>query len=104
MLKLDNESILSSATQATMKVTLRWSISSMSDISADTALSVDSLCHALETLDEADTIQGAEYRLQAQELLANPSVTVRIKTAIADLLMQANQRFVLKTVRSEESY
>ncbi|MFN9173252.1 MAG: hypothetical protein ACK58N_01700, partial [Synechocystis sp.] len=62
------------------------------------------LCHALETLDQAETVQGAEYRQQAQEILASPSVALRIKTAIADLFMQDNQRLVLKTVGSDESY
>jgi hypothetical protein len=71
---------------------------------SDNTAQIDTLCHALETLDQAETVQGAEYRQQAQEILASPSVALRIKTAIADLLMQANQRLVLKTVGSDESY
>ncbi len=71
---------------------------------SDNTAHIDTLCQALETLDQAETVQGADYRQQAQDILASPSVALRIKTAIADLLMQANQRFVLKTVRGEESY
>ncbi|MEB3160535.1 MAG: hypothetical protein VKL20_03640 [Synechocystis sp.] len=71
---------------------------------SDSTAQIDTLCHALETLDQAEMVEGAEYRQQAQDLLASPSVALRIKTAIADLLMQANQRFVLKTVKGEESY
>ena len=71
---------------------------------SDNTAHIDTLCQALETLDQAETVQVADYRQQAQDILASPSVALRIKTAIADLLMQANQRFVLKTVRGEESY
>ena len=71
---------------------------------SDHTAQIDNLCHALETLDQAETVEGAEYRQQAQDILASPSVALRIKTAIADLLMQANQRFVLKNVKGEESY
>ena len=71
---------------------------------SDNTAHIDTLCQALETLYQAETVQGADYRQQAQDILASPSVALRIKTAIADLLMQANQRFVLKTVRGEESY
>ena len=71
---------------------------------SDTTTQIDDLCQALETLDQAETLQGAEYREQAQAMLANSSVALRFKTAIADLLMQGNQRFVLKTVQGEDSY
>jgi hypothetical protein len=71
---------------------------------SDNTAQIDTLCHALETLDQAETVQGAEYRQQAQEILASPSVALRFKTAIAELLMQANQRLVLKTVGGDESY
>jgi hypothetical protein len=70
----------------------------------DNTVQIETLCHALETLDQAEALEGAECRQQAQDILASPSVTLRIKTAIADLLMQANQRLVLKTVKGEESY
>lgn len=71
---------------------------------SDNTAQIETLCHALETLDQAETVAGAEYREQAQEILASPGVTSPTKTAIADLLMAANQRFVLKTVKGEESY
>ncbi|MBD2653329.1 MULTISPECIES: hypothetical protein [Synechocystis] len=71
---------------------------------SDHTAQINDLCQALETLDQAETVQGAEYREQAQAFLANSSVALRFKTAIADLLMQANQRLVLKTVQGEDSY
>lgn len=58
----------------------------------------------LENLDQADAVQGAICREEAQELLANHSVTLKARTAIADLLMQANQTLVLKNVVGEDSY
>jgi hypothetical protein len=71
---------------------------------SDNTAQIESLCHALETLDQAETLVGADYRQQAQEILASPAVTSPTKTAIADLLMEANQRFALKNVKGEESY
>ncbi len=65
---------------------------------------IDQLCAELETLDQVDPVVGAGYRTEAQEVLANPSITLRIKTAIADLLMQANQQLVYKNVTGEDSY
>ncbi|MEB3191485.1 MAG: hypothetical protein VKL42_14180 [Snowella sp.] len=65
---------------------------------------IEELYTELENLDQADPVEGAKCREQVQEIFANPSIAVRIKTAIADLLMQANQALVLKTVKEEDSY
>jgi hypothetical protein len=58
----------------------------------------------LEQLDGSDPVQSATYREQAQDILANPNIALKIRTAIADLLMQANQQLTLKTVGGEDSY
>jgi hypothetical protein len=58
----------------------------------------------LEELDRDDPVESATYREQAQEILANPSIALKIRTAIADLLLQANQQLSLKNVGSEDSY
>lgn len=79
---------------------LRWRKATMSD----NTIPIDDLCQALENLDQAETVQGAEYREQAQALLANDSVAPGPKMAIADLLMEGNQRLVMKTVQGEDSY
>jgi DNA-directed RNA polymerase subunit F len=65
---------------------------------------IEELCTELEHLDQVDAVEGAKCRERVQEIFANPSIAVRIKTAIADLLMQANQTLVLKTVEGEDSY
>lgn len=58
----------------------------------------------LEQLDGNDPVESATYREQAQDILANPNIALKIRTAIADLLMQANQQLTLKTVGGEDSY
>ena len=58
----------------------------------------------LEQLDREDPVESATYREQAQEILANPNIALKIRTAIADLLLQANQQLSLKTVGGEDSY
>ena len=58
----------------------------------------------LEQLDRDDPVQSAAYREQAQDILANPNIALKIRTAIADLLLQANQQLTLKTVGGEDSY
>ena len=58
----------------------------------------------LENLDQVDPVQGAACREEAQELLADSSVTLKVRTAIADSLMQANQALSVKNVVSEDSY
>jgi hypothetical protein len=58
----------------------------------------------LEQLDRDNPVESADYREQAQEILANPNIALKIRTAIADLLLQANQQLTLKTVGGEDSY
>lgn len=58
----------------------------------------------LENLDQVDLVQGAACREEAQELLADPSVELKVRTAIADSLMQANQALSVKNVVSGDSY
>lgn len=58
----------------------------------------------LEQLDRYDPVESATYREQAQDILGNPNIAIKIRTAIADLLLQANQQLSLKTVGGEDSY
>ncbi|NJO93507.1 MAG: hypothetical protein HC820_02475 [Hydrococcus sp. RM1_1_31] len=65
----------------------------------------DRLYAELENLDRVDPLMGAIYREQAQAILANPAIALTIRKAIADLLMQANQRLAMSaTTGSENSY
>jgi hypothetical protein len=58
----------------------------------------------LKHLEEVDTVQSAEYREEAQEVLADDTVSLPVRRAIADRLNQANHDLALHTVAPEESY
>ncbi|HBB31156.1 MAG TPA: hypothetical protein DDZ80_01935 [Cyanobacteria bacterium UBA8803] len=58
----------------------------------------------LQKIDQVDPLTSAVYREQAQEVLATPSIELRLRRAIADLLNRANQELAMKTVTSEDSY
>ncbi|MGG6240495.1 hypothetical protein C8255_05505 [filamentous cyanobacterium CCP3] len=58
----------------------------------------------LKQLEEVDTVQSALYREEAQEILADDTVSLKWRRAIADRLNQANHDLALHTVAPEESY
>ncbi len=58
----------------------------------------------LKHLEEVDTVQGAEYREEAQDVLADDTVSLKMRRAIADRLNQANHDLALHTVTTDESY
>ncbi|NJL47641.1 MAG: hypothetical protein HC929_09345 [Leptolyngbyaceae cyanobacterium SM2_5_2] len=58
----------------------------------------------LEQLEQGDIVQSASYREEAQEVLADNSVSLKLRQAIADRLNQANHDLALHTVSSEDSY
>ena len=66
--------------------------------------SIDQFYAHLEKLEEGDPVISAIYRQRAQDILANTNIAMTIRTAIADLLMQANQELTFKTVGTEDSY
>ena len=65
---------------------------------------LDQFFTCLEKLGETDPVVSAIYRQRAQDILANTTIAISIRTAIADLLMKANQELTFKTVGSEDSY
>lgn len=58
----------------------------------------------LQHIEDVDTVQGAAYREEAQEVLADEQVSLKWRKAIADRLNQANHDLALHTVTSDESY
>ncbi|MCU0535775.1 MAG: hypothetical protein MUD14_17950 [Hydrococcus sp. Prado102] len=64
----------------------------------------DKICAELERLDRVDTVTGAVYRKQAQDILADTSIALKIRQAIADRLFQANRRLGTTTTGNEDSY
>jgi ABC-type glutathione transport system ATPase component len=59
----------------------------------------------LEFLNHVDPSRGAAYRQEAQEVLADPEVSLSWRQAIADRLNHANQVLGLLTVgKNDDSY
>ncbi len=65
---------------------------------------IEQLSQELLDLDQVDADTGADLRQKAQEILAETSIDLPIREAIADSLSQGNQLLTLKTVGREESY
>lgn len=57
----------------------------------------------LQHIDEVSVVEGASYREEAQEILADDTVSLKWRKAIADRLNQANHDLALHTV-TEDSY
>ena len=60
--------------------------------------------HRLRFLEQVDVALSALYRQLAQDVLADPSVSLGWRQAIADRLNQANHRLEMITVENEDSY
>ena len=58
----------------------------------------------LAKIDRVDLVTGAMYRQEAQEVLATPSIQLKLRAAIANRLNRANQVLAMATVGSEDSY
>jgi hypothetical protein len=58
----------------------------------------------LNLLEQADVVKGAVYRQLAQEVLADPAVSLSWRQAIAERLHQANQLISRLTVGVDDSY
>jgi hypothetical protein len=58
----------------------------------------------LKLLEQADVTNSAIYRELAQEVLANPEVSLNLQEAIADRLHQANHLLTTKSMSDDDSY
>lgn len=58
----------------------------------------------LQLLENADITNSALYRQHAQEILADPKVSLSWRQAIADRLSQANRLLAITTVETGDSY
>lgn len=58
----------------------------------------------LKQLEQVNTVQSALYREEAQKVLADDSISLQVRRAIADRLNQANHDLALHTAGSEDSY
>lgn len=51
-----------------------------------------------------DVTRGAQCREQAQQVLANPKISLNWRDAIAERLHEANHILAIKTVTGDDSY
>ncbi|WNZ24548.1 hypothetical protein HJG54_17940 [Leptolyngbya sp. NK1-12] len=58
----------------------------------------------LKSLEQMDIASGALYRQLAQEILADPKVSLSWRQAIAERLSQANWFLAKRNVESGDSY
>lgn len=58
----------------------------------------------LKQLEDVGTVQSAQYREEAQQILADDTISLKWRRAIADRLNRANHDLALHTVNPEESY
>lgn len=67
-------------------------------------VSANTVYSNLKKIDRVDLVTSALYREQAQDILATPSIELKLRTAIAERLNHVNQELALQTVGSEDSY
>ncbi|WP_299411671.1 hypothetical protein [Acaryochloris sp. IP29b_bin.148] len=58
----------------------------------------------LNLLEKVDKVSSAHYRQMAQEVLADPEVSLQWREAIAERLNQANRQLGLQTAGDNDSY
>ena len=58
----------------------------------------------LATIGQMDISAGAQCRQKAQEVLANPKISLNWRDAIAERLHEANHTLAIKTVTGDDSY
>ncbi|MGR3277661.1 hypothetical protein HRE53_25155 [Acaryochloris sp. 'Moss Beach'] len=58
----------------------------------------------LNLLEQVDKVSSARYRQMAQDILADPEVSLQWREAIAERLNQANRQLGLQTASDGDSY
>jgi len=58
----------------------------------------------LNLLEQVDKVRSAQYRQMAQDILADPEVSLQWREAIAERLNQANRQLGLQTATDNDSY
>ncbi|ABW31284.1 MULTISPECIES: hypothetical protein [Acaryochloris] len=58
----------------------------------------------LNLLEQVDKVSSAQYRQMAQDILADPEVSLQWREAIAERLNQANRQLGLQTANDGDSY
>jgi hypothetical protein len=58
----------------------------------------------LKLLEKVDPVKSANYRKLAQEVLADPAISLTWREAISDRLNQANHELTIESISDENSY
>jgi hypothetical protein len=67
-------------------------------------VSLQAVYDNLEQIDRVDATTSAIYRQSAQEVLANPEISLEWRKAISDRLNQANHELTVHSVVDDDSY
>jgi DNA-binding PadR family transcriptional regulator len=68
------------------------------------AISPQTIYDNLSLLEQEDVVNSARYRQLAQDVLANPEVSLSWRQAISERLNQANRLLAMLTVGKDDSY
>jgi Fe2+ or Zn2+ uptake regulation protein len=69
-----------------------------------TQISPRTVYHNLRLLEQVDVAKSALYRQSAQEVLADPTVSLTWRQAIANRLNHANHLLEMRTAKDNDSY
>jgi hypothetical protein len=60
--------------------------------------------HKLRALDEMDVVSGAHCRQMATQVMADPSIRLSLRQAIANRLNLADRLIEVRTIKGDDSY
>ena len=79
-------------------------ISNLSPVQSKQRIPLQKLYEDLASIDQMELSDGARCREQAQQVLANPKISLNWRDAIAERLHEANHTLAIKTVTGDDSY
>jgi hypothetical protein len=68
------------------------------------SISAKAVYHDLRKLEDADVVTGAECREMANEVLADPTIALPMRQAVANRLSVADRLMEVRTVKEDDSY
>ena len=79
-------------------------ISNLSPTQSKQRIPLQQLYEDLANIDQMELSEGARCREKAQQILANPKVSLNWRDAIAERLHEANHTLAIKAVTGDDSY
>ncbi|NJM48067.1 MAG: hypothetical protein HC860_19395 [Alkalinema sp. RU_4_3] len=68
------------------------------------SISAKAVYHDLRKLEDADVVASADYREMANEVLADPSIALPMRQAVANRLSVADRLMEVRTIKEDDSY